>query len=209
MIPIKFSCAFLIISTVTLVTVVNAFKPQLVLQLVNDERSKVGAPALTLDGQLTQAAQTQTDYMVYSGNLTHENPIGDLGKRIRDTGYIFSDNNYAENVAVGYGTDEEVRVVQSWMSSSDQQNILNPAFTMGVAFGGETYWTQVFATPSEQTSVNVRPSIPTSVNFPTDGVTLPTSSAIFPTDSVILPTSVTSEPTSMFGRTHEQTGEIA
>ncbi|CAG8695428.1 8237_t:CDS:2, partial [Funneliformis mosseae] len=166
MIAIKFSCAFLIISTVTLVTVVNAFNPKLVLQLVNDERSKVGASALTLDGQLTQAAQTQTDYMVYSGKLTHENPIGDLGKRIRDTGYIYSDNNYAENVAVGYGTDEEVRVVQSWMSSSDQQNILNPAFTnMGVAFGGETYWTQVFATPSEQISVNFRQNMPTNANF--------------------------------------------
>ncbi|CAG8573211.1 25_t:CDS:2, partial [Funneliformis caledonium] len=88
----------------------------LFLQLVNDERSKVGAPALTLDGRLTQAAQTQNRL---------------YGQRVRNTGYVYS--NVSENVAEGYGTNEEVRVMQ------------------GIRGCGETYWTQVFASPLEQT----------------------------------------------------------
>ena len=46
MVVIKLVFVFLIFTTAALVT---AFDPQLMLKLVNDERKKVGAPALTLD----------------------------------------------------------------------------------------------------------------------------------------------------------------
>ncbi|CAG8543751.1 9634_t:CDS:2, partial [Funneliformis mosseae] len=101
--------------------------------------------------RLTQAAQTQTDYMVMTNTLTHDNPAGDIGQRVRNTGYVYS--NVAENVAEGYGTNEEVRVMQGWMNSTiHRDNILNPVFVhLGAAFGSETYWTQVFSSPLEQT----------------------------------------------------------
>ncbi len=49
MVAIKSLCAFLIIATVVLVTVVDAFDPQIMLKLVNDERVKAGSPKLTID----------------------------------------------------------------------------------------------------------------------------------------------------------------
>ncbi|CAI2184018.1 15555_t:CDS:2 [Funneliformis geosporum] len=81
--------------------------------------------------------------------LTHDNPAGGVGRRVLNTGYIYS--FVAENVAVGYSTNQEVGVMNLWMNSPrHRENILNPVFTnLGVAFCGGTYWTQVFASPRE------------------------------------------------------------
>lgn len=116
MVAIKFLCTLLIIATATLVTVVDAFNPQLMLKLVNNERKKAGVPELTLDSKLSKAAQKQTDFMVSTDNLTHDNPAGSLGKRVQDAGYNFG--SVGENIAKGFGTNEEAGVMQIWMKSS-------------------------------------------------------------------------------------------
>ncbi|CAG8732531.1 14342_t:CDS:2, partial [Funneliformis caledonium] len=143
MIAIKFSCAFLIIATLALVTVVDAFDSKKVRDLVNEARrnAKVGTLEITLDGRLMQAAQSQADYMASIKKMTHDNPAGDFEKRIRDAGY--NPSMSAENVAFGPGK-------RMWMNSpGHRQNILNPDYTnMGVAFGGDKYWSQVFARPA-------------------------------------------------------------
>ncbi|CAI2185761.1 15745_t:CDS:2 [Funneliformis geosporum] len=156
MVAIKFLCTLLIIATAALVTIVDAFDPQLMLKLVNNERKKAGVPELTLDSKLTKAAQKQTDFMVSTDNLTHDNPAGSLGKRIQDAGYKFS--NVGENIAKGFGTNEEVRVMDVWMKSSGHRaNILNKAFTnLGVGFGGGKYWTQDFGRRSRSTRKSKR-----------------------------------------------------
>jgi len=49
MVVIKSLCAFLIIATMVLVTVVDAVDPNRMLVLVNKERNKVGASKLVID----------------------------------------------------------------------------------------------------------------------------------------------------------------
>ncbi|CAB4419312.1 unnamed protein product [Rhizophagus irregularis] len=144
MVAIKLIVVFLVITTTALVT---AFDPQLMLKLVNDERKKVGASPLTLDSKLMSAAQKHTDFMVKTDTLTHDDDAGSLGERIKAEGYNFS--NAGENIAEGFGTNDEARVMKTWMGSSGHKaNILNKAFTnLGVGFGGGKYWTQDFGKP--------------------------------------------------------------
>ncbi|RIA86910.1 CAP domain-containing protein [Glomus cerebriforme] len=126
------------------------------IALVNDEREKVGAPPLTLDSKLMTSAQKHTDFMVSSDTLTHNDPAGSLGDRIKAAGYDFS--SVGENIAKGFGTNDEARVMKIWMGSSGHRaNILNKAFTnLGVGFGGGTYWTQDFGRPLSSSRKNKR-----------------------------------------------------
>jgi len=158
MVAIKSLCVFLILFAMALVTVVDAFDSQLMLKLVNDERKKVGASPLTLDSKLTRAAQKHTDFMVSSDELTHDDPAGSLGERVKAEGYNFS--SLGENIAKGFGTNEEVRVMKTWMNSSGHRaNILNKSFTnLGVGFGGGKYWTQVFGKPLKNKRSRIGPA---------------------------------------------------
>ncbi|GBB92807.1 hypothetical protein RclHR1_02060010 [Rhizophagus clarus] len=151
MVAIKLFCIFLILTTTAL-----AFDPNLMLKLVNDERKKVGASPLTLDSKLMSAAQKHTDFMVKTDTLTHDDAAGSLGDRIKAEGYNFS--NAGENIAEGFGSNEETRVMQTWMGSSGhRENILNKAFTnLGVGFGGGKYWTQDFGSPLNNSRKNKR-----------------------------------------------------
>ncbi|CAG8650920.1 5802_t:CDS:2 [Funneliformis caledonium] len=141
---IKFSCAFLIIATLAMVTLVDALNPQLVLQLVNEERRNVGALALTLDGRLTQAAQGQANYMASINQMTHDNPAGNVFEiqvTILEAGLKMSFwTRYKWGSGCHANLDE---------FPGHRKNILNPNYTnMGVAFGGDKYWAQEFARPA-------------------------------------------------------------
>ncbi|MCA1991262.1 MAG: CAP domain-containing protein [Coleofasciculus sp. S288] len=123
-----------------------------VLQLINGERRKVGAPPLRVNSQLTQAAQRHANDMAENDFLSHTGSDGStMRSRIEATGYSWG--RMGENVAAGQATPEAV--MRSWMSSPPHRgNILNRDFTeVGIGYATEPssqythYWTLVFAKP--------------------------------------------------------------
>ncbi|MFF0227230.1 CAP domain-containing protein [Streptomyces sp. NPDC004629] len=115
-----------------------------ILELVNDERSKAGCSALTLNDTLTKAAQAHSEDMAAHRNMSHTGSDGSMpGDRITKAGYTWS--AYGENVAYGYSGPEQV--MAAWMSSPGHKaNILNCSFKeigVGLAQPGD-YWTQDF-----------------------------------------------------------------
>ncbi|MBD2092473.1 CAP domain-containing protein [Microcoleus sp. FACHB-1515] len=119
---------------------------QRVLDLTNAERSRAGAPPLSLHPQLMAAAQHHTNLMVQHNQLTHQLPgQPDFSERISQAGYA---RGYAaENIAQGQTSPEQV--MSSWMNSpGHRENLLNPKFQhLGVGFANN-FWTQKFASPA-------------------------------------------------------------
>ncbi|MGV4987342.1 CAP domain-containing protein [Streptomyces sp. NRAIS4] len=118
-----------------------------ILQLVNAERAKVGCHPLTLNAELTKAAQAHSADMAAHRNMSHTGSDGSApGDRITRAGYGWS--AYGENVAYGYATADQV--MTGWMNSPGHRaNILNCSFKeigVGLAQPG-SYWTQDFGTP--------------------------------------------------------------
>lgn len=118
------------------------------LNLVNAERQNSGLVALTLNSQLTQAAQSQADYIASTGVLSHTGAGGSTpGQRVSATGYQWC--LVGENVLVGFTTAQDA--FTAWMNSSGHRaNILYPGFReTGIATATSsvgTWWAEVFAT---------------------------------------------------------------
>lgn len=115
-----------------------------VLNLVNVERARVGAPPLRLADDL-QAASAIRAYEIIQ-NFSHTRPDGSdcftvISRQGRTCG---------ENIAAGNATASET--VEQWMNSDGhRKNILNPAFReLGVGYAYEDnstyrhYWVQLF-----------------------------------------------------------------
>jgi uncharacterized protein YkwD len=120
---------------------------QQILNLVNEERAKVGADPLQINEQLDQAADLHTQDQASINTLSHTGSNGsNSADRILNTGYQYSTTG--ENVAVGYPDAEAV--MAGWMASDGhRENILNPSFEeLGVGYSvgedGSAYWTQDF-----------------------------------------------------------------
>lgn len=116
-----------------------------VLELVNQERAKVGAPALLYDQRATDAAKAHSEDMKAQNFFAHTSPDG---FSVSDRLGVVKAGDYksaGENIAQGQTT--AAQVMQSWMNSPGHKaNILNPDFThlgVGVAEPGPI-WTQVF-----------------------------------------------------------------
>ncbi|KAK9759634.1 hypothetical protein K7432_017177 [Basidiobolus ranarum] len=142
----QFSIFHLIFTLLVFTKVAFSFDANKLLHLVNQERQKVGVPALSIDSRLTVAATRHNLYQVTFQRMTHDEPNRSLGQRISETGYVWS--NIGENVAGGFG--DEVSVMNAWMNSpGHRSNILNPVFThIGIAFDSRgSYWTQEFGRP--------------------------------------------------------------
>lgn len=128
-----------------------------VLTLTNNERQKANLPALTLNRNLSRAAQIQSEDLGDNDFFAHTSPTGTtLADRLRSGGY----NRYAtagENIAAGQLTAQQV--VDEWMASPGHRaNILDEDFTeLGVGYyflANDTgdvnynhYWTQTFGRP--------------------------------------------------------------
>ncbi|MGW3245819.1 CAP domain-containing protein [Streptomyces sp. NPDC001070] len=115
-----------------------------VLDLVNQERAKVGCSALKVNSKLTKAAQDHSKDMASHQNMSHTGSDGSSpADRISSSGYSWS--SYGENVAYGYASASSV--MSGWMSSPDhKRNILDCSFKeigIGLAQPGN-YWTQDF-----------------------------------------------------------------
>lgn len=125
-------------------------KAEMILKLVNQERSKAGVPALTLSTKLTDIANTKAKDMADKNYFSHQSPTyGSPFDMLKHFGVSFS---YAgENIAAGQKSAQEV--MQSWMNSSGHKaNILNKNYTqLGVGYyeGGQygTEWVQLFIKP--------------------------------------------------------------
>lgn len=119
-----------------------------VLDLCNQERAKVGAPALAYGIPAERAAKAHCSDMVNRAYFDHVTPEGwqpvDRLIATGASGYVSN----GENIAAGQQSPADV--MASWMNSPGHRaNILNPDFThLGV--GVEVYqgttpiWTQVF-----------------------------------------------------------------
>ncbi len=130
-----------------------------VLVAVNNERAAAGCGALTLDAQLTAAAQAHSEDMAFNNFFGHVGSDGSRSlQRVSLAGY--TGQSGWENVAAGYSSAE--MVVRGWMTSTTghRENILNCALSeMGLGYvfesddrypgpyGYRHYWTQVFGRP--------------------------------------------------------------
>lgn len=128
---------------------------QIVLDLVNRERTKAGLKPLSLSEKLDTAADKYSKRMANGDFFAHKDPNSGSTVATRVTAEGYKWRNVGENIAAGYSTAEEV--VKGWMNSpGHRRNILNPKFThMGLGYtylandqGSlkyKRYWTQVFA----------------------------------------------------------------
>lgn len=126
-----------------------------VVALTNSYRIQEGLQPLTLNINLSNAAQAHSTDMAVSDFFSHTGSNGTtVGVRTATAGY--GSPYVGENIAAGYITAEEV--VRGWMNSpGHRENILNPNYLeIGVGYHylandtGEinynTYWTQNFGT---------------------------------------------------------------
>ncbi len=125
---------------------------QQVLSLINIERARVGVSPLTLNEDLTAAAEdfactlAAEDFFAHIHPVTGEGP----GDRASAAGYAFF--AVGENLAAGQTTAADA--VEGWMDSPEHRdNLLSPEWTetgIGVRGGGTygIYWVQEFGRPA-------------------------------------------------------------
>lgn len=118
-----------------------------VLELVNQERAKVGLRALTLSQELTNVASLKAKDMAEKGYFDHTSPTyGSPFDMMRQFGVQY--RSAGENIAAGQSTAQEV--MNAWMNSSGHRaNILNADYEqIGIGYytGGryDFYWVQMF-----------------------------------------------------------------
>jgi len=143
------AAALLVACVVTMVLLAataqaNNSYPNEVIRLVNEERSKVGAPALKQHNDLTSAADVRAQEA--ARKFSHTRPNGSKWRTVFDEFKIQSTFR-GENLA--YGQPSPKIVVGDWMASEEhRKNILNAEFDH-IAVGlyeksGVLYWSQLF-----------------------------------------------------------------
>lgn len=125
--------------------------PEGFLPRVNAERSRAGAPAVTLDARLASAAQAHAESMASHGRLGLESPAGrSVFHRVADGGYPCL--SIAEHIVSGPRTPAEF-IDYCLAAEQRRRPFHNPAFShvgLGRAVGGpsgDVYWTALWAQP--------------------------------------------------------------
>ena len=145
-----------------------AGEQEAVTALVNAQRTQQGLPPLREDPVLDRAAQERAREIVQQ--FSHTRPDGqNCFTVLSEYGIVY--RSAGENIAYGYATPEAV--MQGWMDSpGHRSNILSGQFdSIGVgvfAYGGSTYWTQVFTGDAV---------IPAQADPPAEPVTEPVTEA--------------------------------
>ncbi|MCJ7990385.1 SafA/ExsA family spore coat assembly protein [Priestia megaterium] len=118
-----------------------------VVQLVNQERAKVGLKPLKSNWEVARVARYKSQDMIDKNYFSHTSPTyGSPFDMMKKFGITYS--TAGENIAAGQATPKEV--VNAWMNSDGhRKNILSSQFTeigVGYAKGGNYghYWTQMF-----------------------------------------------------------------
>lgn len=116
-----------------------------VVELVNQERTKAGLNAVTLDQNIASVALVRAKEIETS--FSHTRPNGSkFSTALTEQGVTFK--GAGENIAWGQKSPEVV--MQAWMNSEGHRaNILNKNFTkIGVGYyqnaAGRNFWTQLF-----------------------------------------------------------------
>ena len=116
-----------------------------VVKLVNEERAKAGLPALTMDADITAAANVRAKEIKQS--FSHTRPNGSsFSSALKEQGVSFRGSG--ENIAWGQKSPEQV--MNGWMNSDGHRaNILNKNFkNIGVGYyqdeNGVNHWVQLF-----------------------------------------------------------------
>ncbi len=115
-----------------------------VLKYVNRYRRKHGKAPLSVNRNLTKAAEQHNQRMIENNRLDHQlRGELSLSERLIAVGYGRGSWSCAENIAQGYPTAKAV--VEGWISSpGHERNLLGDYSHTGIAYGGNSYWTQVF-----------------------------------------------------------------
>ncbi len=117
-----------------------------ILQLVNAERAKTGAKALSSNGDCTKLARMKSQDMVDKNYFSHQSPTyGSPFDMLKSNkvSYMYA----GENIAMNQSADAAFK---AWMNSEGhKKNILNPNFTeLGVGIApkgnGSSIYTQLF-----------------------------------------------------------------
>ena len=144
------------------VSAANTFEYQ-VLDLVNQERAKVGAAPLKMDKELYDAAQIRSKEL--QTKFSHTRPDG-------SPWYTVSPKASGENIAYGPLTPQAV--MNGWMNSPGHKaNILNPSFkSIGIGYykGSTSFWVQLFGygeANERLESGSTTPTTPTTPTIPT------------------------------------------
>ncbi len=123
----------------------SAMEEQMV-QLVNSERSKAGAPALKANADLANMARVKSQDMINNGYFSHNSPTYGSPFDMMNT-FGISFRTAGENIAM----NQSVEAAHASLMNSDghRANILNPAFTqIGIGIvsdgHGNLYITQEF-----------------------------------------------------------------
>lgn len=116
-----------------------------VVKLVNEERTKAGLPALTVNADITTAANVRANEI--KRVFSHTRPDGSsFSTALKEQGVSFRGSG--ENIAWGQKSPEQV--MNAWMNSAGHRaNILNKNFkNVGVGHyqdeNGTNYWVQLF-----------------------------------------------------------------
>ena len=124
-----------------------------IVALTNAQRVQNGLAPLSVNVELTQAADLQSGNMAQLETMSHTLPgtaTPDLASRAAAVGYQYS--AMGENIAWNYADADAV--VAGWMASPGHRaNILNPKFTeigvsVALSANGEPYYTQEFGSPA-------------------------------------------------------------
>lgn len=123
----------------------NSSYIQRVVDLVNEERTKIGLQKLQIAQDVTAAAQVRAKEI--SSSFSHTRPNGShFTTALSENGVSY--RGAGENIAWGQQSPEAV--MNTWMNSDGHRaNILNKNFTtIGVGYyvgnDGRQYWTQLF-----------------------------------------------------------------
>jgi uncharacterized protein YkwD len=123
---------------------------QVVVSLTNQQRAGAGRAALTINANLTAAAQAHANDQASVDTMSHTGTDGsNAGTRITRSGY--PTRNWGENVAAGYTNPDTL--VAAWMASpTHRANIVSGDFThIGIAVAyapdGTAYWAMALGRP--------------------------------------------------------------
>jgi Ca2+-binding RTX toxin-like protein len=131
---------------------------QLMLELVNAARAKVGAQPLAFNGALNNSADSHTNWMIATDTFSHTGVSGSTPTlRMKSAGYAFSGSwASAENVAwvslrdpAGYQDEVQLLHTNLMNSPGHKANILNGTFReIGIGFNTGAYqiWNGGFVT---------------------------------------------------------------
>jgi serralysin len=117
---------------------------QYLLELINAERGRVGAQALAFDGDLNEASEGHSQWMLATDTFSHTGSGGSsAGTRMTNAGYSFTGSwSWGENIAWATtrspaGTQDEVLLLHTNLmnSSGHRANILNANYReVGLGF---------------------------------------------------------------------------